>query len=74
MAVNRGHALTATVGNFAGIQIDMSVLTDMTIQPDGNTAWFQGGSYDHQVMVELWELDYVASTGSNSPFAFERRH
>ena len=61
MAVNRGHALTSTVGGFTGLQIDMSVLTKIEYQPDMKTAWFQGGTYDQQVMEELWDLGYVAS-------------
>lgn len=45
MAVNRAHALTTTVGTFSGIQIDMGLLRALTIRPDGQSAWFQGGSY-----------------------------
>ncbi|ETS86666.1 hypothetical protein PFICI_00494 [Pestalotiopsis fici W106-1] len=66
MAKNRGHALTATVGAFSGIQIDMTSLNQINYQPDMKTAWFQGGTYDDQVMVELWDRGYVATTGSCS--------
>jgi FAD/FMN-containing dehydrogenase len=66
MVVNRGHALTATVSSFRGIQIDMKALTGITVQEDGKTAWMQGGAYNGAVIDELWEAGYVASTGSCS--------
>ncbi|ORY71425.1 uncharacterized protein BCR38DRAFT_479917 [Pseudomassariella vexata] len=61
---NRGHSLTSSTGKFNGIQIDMSGLRNIDIQPDGKTAWFQGGTYDGQVMEYLWDRGYVATTGS----------
>ncbi|KAK1143241.1 hypothetical protein N8T08_006941 [Aspergillus melleus] len=66
MVVNRGHAITSSVGTFKGLQIDMASLTNIDIQPDMKTAWFQGGTYDGQVMEVLWEKGYVATTGSCS--------
>ncbi|PYH87796.1 FAD-binding domain-containing protein [Aspergillus ellipticus CBS 707.79] len=65
-AVNRAHAITASVGKFQGLQIDMASLREITIQPGGETAWFQGGTYDGQVMETLWGEGYVATTGSCS--------
>lgn len=62
--VNRGHALTKTVSRFSGIQIDMKALTRIDVQPDGKTAWMQGGAFNGAVIDELWEQGYVASTGS----------
>ncbi|KAI0104017.1 hypothetical protein GGR51DRAFT_561393 [Nemania sp. FL0031] len=64
MAMNRRHALTSSVGTFSGIQIDMSLLRDIEIQPDKKTAWFQGGAYDGQVIDYLWDRGLVATTGS----------
>ena len=39
----------------------MSGLQNIEIQPDGKTAWFEGGTYDGQVMAYLWDRGYVAS-------------
>ncbi|KAI0886283.1 uncharacterized protein GGS22DRAFT_179185 [Annulohypoxylon maeteangense] len=61
---NRGHAMTYTIGKFKGVQIDMSGLQKIDIQPHGKTAWFQGGTWDSQVMEYLWERGYVTTTGS----------
>ena len=36
-------------------------MRDIDIQPDGTTAWFQGGTYGGQVMEYLWDRGYVAS-------------
>ncbi|PLB52313.1 FAD-binding domain-containing protein [Aspergillus steynii IBT 23096] len=66
MVVNRGHAITSTIGTFEGLQIDLSSLTNIDIAGDKKTAWFQGGTYDGQVMEVLWEKGYVATTGSCS--------
>ncbi|KAI6349208.1 FAD-linked oxidoreductase oxr2 [Pyricularia grisea] len=63
---NRGHALTNTIGKFRGIQIDMSRLTKITIQPGepAESAWFQGGAWDKQAIEYLWDRGYVTVTGS----------
>ena len=53
--------MTSTAGGFNGIQIDMSALQSIKIQPDGKTAWFEGGTYDGQVIDYLWDKGYVAS-------------
>jgi hypothetical protein len=60
--VNRAHGLTATLGKFSGMQIDMNLLRDITIQRGGKTAIFQGGTYDGQVIDYLWDKGYVTST------------
>lgn len=62
MAVNRGHARTYTVGAFNGLMIDMGQLLNIEIQPDEESAWFQGGTFDGQVMDYLWERGFVASS------------
>ncbi|PGH14341.1 hypothetical protein AJ80_05931 [Polytolypa hystricis UAMH7299] len=64
MVVNRGHALTSTIGSFKGVQIDMGSLNGITIQPDGKSAWLQGGTYGGPVIETLWDEGYVATTGS----------
>ncbi|KAI2639150.1 FAD-binding domain-containing protein [Hypomontagnella submonticulosa] len=61
---NRGHAITDSIGAFQGLQIDMGALLNIDIQPGSKTAWFQGGTYDGQVIDYLWERGYVATTGS----------
>lgn len=64
LAINRGHGSAQSLGSFNGIQINMVNLHNITIQPDGKSAWFQGGTYDGQVSRYLWEEGYVATTGS----------
>jgi hypothetical protein len=66
MVKNRGHALTATVGSFKGIQIDMTSLTEIKYHPNMKSATFQGGTFDHQVMKDLWDKGYVASMSRKS--------
>jgi hypothetical protein len=39
----------------------MSALQSISIQPDGKTAWFEGGTYDGEVIDYLWNQGYVAS-------------
>lgn len=63
-AINRAHARTYSVGAFDGLMIDLGQLLNIEIQPDEKTAWFQGGTYDGQVMDYLWEKGFVATTGS----------
>lgn len=53
--------MTSTLGSFDGIEINLSSLGNIEIQPDGETAWFQGGTYDGQVIDYLWDRGYVAS-------------
>ncbi|KAH8199349.1 hypothetical protein TruAng_006481 [Truncatella angustata] len=61
LAVNRGHDLNAWAGTLSGMQIDMTALTNVTIQPDGQTALLQGGTYDGEVTKYLYDNGYVAS-------------
>ncbi|KAJ2982867.1 hypothetical protein NUW58_g6354 [Xylaria curta] len=63
-AVNRAHARTYTPGTFKGLMISMEQLLKIEMQPDRKSAWFQGGTYDGQVMNYLWERGYVTTTGS----------
>ncbi|TVY40369.1 FAD-linked oxidoreductase [Lachnellula occidentalis] len=64
LTVNRAHGLTATLGKFSGMQIDMGLLRDITIQKGGKTGIFQGGTYDGQVIDYLYDHGYVTTTGS----------
>ncbi|KAL4900887.1 hypothetical protein BDW74DRAFT_187971 [Aspergillus multicolor] len=64
MAVTRGHSFSTVVSRFRGIEIDMSSLQDYTIEPDGKSAWFQGGSYGGSVIQSLWDKGHMVTTGS----------
>lgn len=64
LAVNRAHGWTSSLAAFDGIQIDLKQLQDITIQPDGKSAWFGGGSWGGHVTRELWDRGYVVTTGS----------
>ncbi|XXG99914.1 hypothetical protein Hte_006255 [Hypoxylon texense] len=64
LAINRGHGSSTSLGTFNGIQINLANLQSITIQPDGQSAWFQGAVYDWQVTEYLWENGFVATTGS----------
>ncbi|KAB8235183.1 FAD-binding oxidoreductase [Aspergillus alliaceus] len=66
LVVNRGHALTSTIGEFTGIQIDVRSLKDIVIQPDGKAARLQAGTYNHELIKTLWEHGYVATSGTCS--------
>ena len=61
MAMNRGHGHAFATSTFNGLMIEMSGLTNIDIQPDNKSAWFQGGTYDGQVMEYLWDRGLVAS-------------
>ncbi|KAI0460033.1 hypothetical protein F5B21DRAFT_523915 [Xylaria acuta] len=63
-AINRAHARTYSVGAFSGLMIDMGQLLNIKMQPGNKSAWFQGGTYDGQVMDYLWDKGFVATTGS----------
>ncbi|KAK1239988.1 hypothetical protein MKX08_007430 [Trichoderma sp. CBMAI-0020] len=64
LAYNRGHGLTNTLAKFQGIQISLSQLTGISIQPDKKSALFQGGVYADIVIDTLWDQGYVVTTGS----------
>jgi len=57
-AVNRGHALTTSVGQFNGIEIDLRGLSGIYISPDKLTARFEAGVYGQEV------LEAMANAGS----------
>ena len=69
--VNRGNALTSTVGDFSGIQIDVRSLTDMAISPDKKTVWLQAGTYSYEVIDALWEQGYITGTDCEPPSVCE---
>ena len=64
-AVNRGHALTASVETFNGIEINMRSLNRIHINSDNLTAQFQGGVYGLEVLETLWDQGFV--TGEAYP-------
>ncbi|KAI1811313.1 hypothetical protein GGS20DRAFT_563641 [Poronia punctata] len=64
LAVNRAHGHASATATFQGLMIDLSPLQNIDVQSDNKTAWFQGGTYDGQVMEYLWDLGFVATTGS----------
>ncbi|KAM4065224.1 FAD binding domain-containing protein [Hirsutella rhossiliensis] len=64
LAHNGGHGSTHSLGQFNGIQINMGNLRNITIQPSGETAWFQGGVHGGPTTRYLWDQGYVTTTGS----------
>lgn len=40
----------------------MNKLDDISIQPDGKSAWFQAGTYGNQITDFLWDRGYVTTT------------
>lgn len=50
--------MTSLMGKSTGFQMDMSKLQSIQIQPDGKTAWFQGGTYGQQV----WSICGIRAT------------
>ncbi|PHH80589.1 hypothetical protein CDD80_848 [Ophiocordyceps camponoti-rufipedis] len=65
LAYTRGHGFTSTLTKFRGIEINLSQLKAIKIQPDGKSAWFQGGTYGKLVIDTLWDRGYVTTTGSS---------
>lgn len=61
--INRNHALTSSVSNFHGISIDLRKLNRFWINPDNQTALFQGGVYSYEVIHSLWDQGFVTGTG-----------
>ncbi|EFX02707.1 FAD-binding domain containing protein [Grosmannia clavigera kw1407] len=64
LATNRGHGNPVSLASFNGIAINLVNLQSISIQPDGASAWFGGGTYDGQVNEYLWDEGYMATTGS----------
>lgn len=64
LAYNTGHGSTVTLSRFDGVQISLSNLQQITIQPDGNSVWVQGGSRAGPVNRFLWDKGYVTTTGA----------
>ncbi|KAL4938555.1 hypothetical protein BDV06DRAFT_225881 [Aspergillus oleicola] len=63
-AVNTGHGLTNTQRSFDGVQIDLTLLNNVSVSPTGQTALIQGGGQAAAVIDELWNQGYVTTTGS----------
>ncbi|KAH8589816.1 hypothetical protein B0O99DRAFT_664427 [Bisporella sp. PMI_857] len=64
LVYNRGHGTPKSLASFNGIQISMSNLDKVTIQPDGKSAWLQGGTHAGPVIKYLWDKGYVTTTGA----------
>ncbi|KAL7802203.1 Glucooligosaccharide oxidase [Trichoderma aethiopicum] len=65
LAYARGHGSSSTISKFQGIEINLSKLTDITMQDDKKSALFQGGVYADLIIDKLWNDGYIAPTGSN---------
>lgn len=61
---NRGHGTTDSLSTFSGIEIDVEMLTGVTIQPDKKTATLQAGTFIGDVINKLWDQGFVASKRS----------
>ena len=61
---NRGHGITDSLSTFSGIEIDVEMLTGVTIQPDKKTATLQAGTFIGDVMNKLWDQGFVAGKRS----------
>lgn len=61
---NRGHGVTYTLSTFSGIEIDVELLTGVTVQPDKKTATLQAGTFIGEVINKLWDQGFVTTTGS----------
>lgn len=51
--------MTSTLSEFDGMQIDMSLLDKIEIQPDGQSAILGGGVFAQNIMEKLWDAGYV---------------
>ncbi|KAI4219649.1 MAG: hypothetical protein LQ349_008293 [Xanthoria aureola] len=61
---NRGHGTTDSLSSFSGIEINVEMLTRVTIQPVKKTATLQAGAFIGDVVNKLWDQGFVAATGS----------
>lgn len=61
---NRGHGTTNSLSTFSGIEIDVEMLTGVTIQPDQKTATLQAGTFIGDVINKLWDQGFVAGKRS----------
>jgi hypothetical protein len=64
LAYNRGYGYTYTFNSFNGVLISLVNLNSITIQPDGKSAWFQGGVSVSQVTNYLWDRGFITTTAS----------
>ncbi|KAL4986428.1 hypothetical protein BDW68DRAFT_188818 [Aspergillus falconensis] len=53
-----------SLNSFAGIQIDLSPFSDITIHASGTSERFSGSISDSQAVSYLWERGYVTSAGA----------
>ncbi|KAK0622039.1 FAD binding domain-containing protein [Bombardia bombarda] len=69
-ARGHGHGMTKTIATFKGIEIDLKLLTAVSILPDKKSAWIGGGQSVAGVIGALWNAGYVTPTGSNACVGF----
>lgn len=51
--------MTESLGAFKGLEINLRELNTITIAEDGESALFQGGTTNDEVMFYLWDEGYV---------------
>lgn len=59
--VNSAHSLTTSVEPFSGIQINLSNLRGIKIQPEKQTVILEAGALNHEVITALWNRGFVTS-------------
>ncbi|TGJ82161.1 hypothetical protein E0Z10_g6610 [Xylaria hypoxylon] len=71
LAYSRGHGMTTTLAKMkGGIEINMSKLTKVTIQPNKKTALLQSGAYADAILGTLGAEGYTAVLGANGCVGF----
>ncbi|KAK5637396.1 hypothetical protein RRF57_013110 [Xylaria bambusicola] len=71
LAYSRGHGMTTTLAQMkGGVEINLSQLTDVTIQPGNKTAILQGGAYADKILNTLLPQGYTAVLGANGCVGF----
>ncbi|KAJ3572917.1 hypothetical protein NPX13_g4887 [Xylaria arbuscula] len=71
LAYSRGHGMTTTLANMqGGVEINLSQLTDVTIQPGKKTAVLQGGAYADKILTTILAQNYTAVLGANGCVGF----
>lgn len=61
---NRGHGTTDSLSTFSGIEINVEMLTGITIRPDKKIATLQAGTSVGDVINKLWDQGFVTSKRS----------
>jgi hypothetical protein len=61
MANNQGHGFTTSITKLSGIEINLSQINKIRIQPNKKSAWFQGGTWGGNIIKTLWDQGFVTS-------------